>query len=181
MSEISEERMEEIRNTLLEADEDGLGELRLWLFKESCRIESRERQLDEMKGHLERERETLLAEHNQEMAKLERERESLWEKDDLAEQKLEMLRDAYDRLDNDRQRIDRERKQLEKEKAYNEGYYNADSELFFAGVNSQLAIKKRYKDLIKIFHPDNLCGDARALQMINQEYEYLCRQYQMKA
>ena len=163
MSEISEERMEEIRKTLLEADEDGLGELRLWLFKESCRIESRERQIDEMRGHL------------------ERERESLWEQDDLAEQKLEMLRDAYDRLDNDRQRIDNERKQLEKEKAYNEGYYNADSELFFAGVNSQLAIKKRYKDLIKIFHPDNLCGDARALQMINQEYDYLCRQYQMKA
>ncbi|MBQ4416218.1 MAG: hypothetical protein II868_00865, partial [Butyrivibrio sp.] len=78
-------------------------------------------------------------------------------------------------------RMERERKQLEKERAYNEGYYSADAELFFAGVNSQLAIKKRYKDLIKIFHPDNMCGDARALQTINQEYEYLCRQYQLKA
>ena len=95
MSEISEERMEEIRNMLLDADEDGLGELRLWLFKESCRIESRERQIDEMKGRLERERETLIQEHNQQLAKLERERESLWEKDDLAEQKLEMLLRAF--------------------------------------------------------------------------------------
>ena len=110
MSEINEEKLEEMHKTLLDSDEDGLGELRLWLFKESCRLEGRERQLDEMKQRLEHERETLLEEHNREMAKLDRERESLWEKDDLAEQKLDMLRDAYDRLDIDRQKMDRERK-----------------------------------------------------------------------
>lgn len=178
---ISEEKLDEVRKVLMEADEDGLGELRLWLFKESCRLESRERQIDEMKERLERDREHFNQEKERTMARIEREQEALWEKDDLAEQKLDMLREAYDRLDADKQRMERERKQLEKERAYNEGYYSADAELFFAGVNSQLAIKKRYKDLIKIFHPDNTCGDARALQTINQEYEYLCRQYQLKA
>ena len=31
---------------------------------------------------------------------------------------------------------------------------------------AQIALKKRYKELIKIYHPDNLGGDARAIQAI---------------
>lgn len=180
---ISEEKLEEVQRLLLGADEDGLGELRLWLFKESCRLENRESLLDERAERLEREREKFVQEKERLKAQIEREREALWEKDDLAEQKLEMLREAYDRLDADRQRIERERKQLDKQRAYNEAaaYYSADNELFFAGVSSQIALKKRYKELIKIYHPDNLGGDARAIQAINQEYEYLSRMYQMKA
>ncbi|MBR0163696.1 MAG: hypothetical protein IJQ12_03365 [Lachnospiraceae bacterium] len=180
---MSEEKLEEMYQAILKADEDGLSELRLWLFKETCRIENRETMLDERMQRLEREREKMLDERDRALQKLEKEREALWEKDELAEQKLEMLREAYDRLDADRQRMERERKQLDKEKAFNQAaaYYNADSEMFFSGVNTALAVKKRYKELIKIFHPDNLNGDARTFQMINQEYETLCRMYQMNA
>lgn len=32
-------------------------------------------------------------------------------------------------------------------------------------------LKKRYKDLIKIYHPDNVAGDTRTVQEINKEYE----------
>lgn len=180
---VSEERIEELYRKIMEADEDGLSELRLWLFKETCRLENRESMLDERMQRLEREREKIYEEKERAMQRLEKEREMLWEKDDLAEQKLEMLREAYERLDADRIRMENERKQLDKEKAYNEAaaYYNSDAELFFAGVNTALAVKKRYKELIKIYHPDNLNGDARTLQAINQEYDYLCRMYQMKA
>ena len=66
---ISEEKLEEVRKVLEEADEDGLGELRLWLFKESCRLESRERQIDEMKERLEREREQFNQEKERTMAR----------------------------------------------------------------------------------------------------------------
>ena len=45
--------------------------------------------------------------------------------------------------------------------------------LFFRGVNNMVALKKRYKDLMKIYHPDNSCGDQEILIKINAEYEEL--------
>ncbi len=36
-----------------------------------------------------------------------------------------------------------------------------------------VALKKRYKDLLKIYHPDNICGDNEILLKINKEYEEL--------
>ena len=66
---------------------------------------------------------------------------------------------------------------LEREKAYQrENEYDA-VDFIFRGVNSALALKKRYKDLMKIFHPDNISGDQGMVQLINQEYSELCRRY----
>ena len=48
---------------------------------------------------------------------------------------------------------------------------------FFRGVGSELALKKRYKDLLKIYHPDNMCGDTDTVQRINQEFASLKRRY----
>ena len=45
--------------------------------------------------------------------------------------------------------------------------------VFFSGVNNMRSLKKRYKDLIKIFHPDNAEGDTDVIQKINEEYEVL--------
>ena len=53
-------------------------------------------------------------------------------------------------------------------------------EMFFSGVESRQSLKKRYKDLIKIYHPDNLCGDTETLQEINHEYDRLLKQYEQK-
>ena len=44
---------------------------------------------------------------------------------------------------------------------------------FFRGISNVLTLKKRYKDLIKIYHPDNLAGDTLAIQEINKQYEEL--------
>ena len=43
-------------------------------------------------------------------------------------------------------------------------------ELFFIGVESKSALKKRYKQLLKIYHPANLCGDSQTLQEFKREY-----------
>ena len=48
-------------------------------------------------------------------------------------------------------------------------------ELFFIGVESKTALKKRYKQLLKIYHPDNAGGDKEVLQAISAEYETLSR------
>lgn len=51
-------------------------------------------------------------------------------------------------------------------------------ELFFSGVRSEGALKKRYKDLIKIFHPDNVAGDNNTLLEINREYDNLRKAFE---
>ena len=51
--------------------------------------------------------------------------------------------------------------------------------LFFKGVDSELALKKRYRELTKIFHPDNLNGDTDTLKCINREYDALKKVYSM--
>ena len=50
-------------------------------------------------------------------------------------------------------------------------------EMFFSGVGSKQSIKKRYRDLIKIYHPDNIDGDTETIQEINDEYNKLCAMY----
>ena len=46
-----------------------------------------------------------------------------------------------------------------------------DVDILFRSIkNNPLALRKRYKDLLKIFHPDNLYGDGQLVQRINQEY-----------
>ena len=52
------------------------------------------------------------------------------------------------------------------------------AEMLFQGVNSQLALKKRYRDLLKMFHPDNVAGDAEMALVINRIYEELKRSYE---
>ena len=46
-------------------------------------------------------------------------------------------------------------------------------DLFFCGVTDQASLKKRYKDLIKIYHPDNAHGDNGTLLEITKEFEEL--------
>ena len=45
--------------------------------------------------------------------------------------------------------------------------------IFFRGVGNKQALKKRYKDLIKIYHPDNIDGDNAVVLAINKEYDSL--------
>ena len=51
------------------------------------------------------------------------------------------------------------------------------SSVFFNGVDNVLALKKRYRDLLKIFHPDNMDGDNETVQAINREYAILKEQF----
>lgn len=50
--------------------------------------------------------------------------------------------------------------------------------LYFAGVNDMKSLKKRYRDLLKIYHPDNQNGDPTVSRQIQEEYDSLTRKYQ---
>lgn len=53
-----------------------------------------------------------------------------------------------------------------------------NSSNFFKGVTNNEQLKKRYKDLLKIYHPDNQAGDTTISQEIQDEYEQLLKQYE---
>lgn len=48
---------------------------------------------------------------------------------------------------------------------------------YFAGVNDVKSLKKRYHDLLKIYHPDNENGDSAVSRQIKEEYEALSNQF----
>jgi len=75
--------------------------------------------------------------------------------------KAEMRKQFYDRVESYHQN----------DNAHYDNVVNA--ELFFKGVASPAALKKRYKDLIKIYHPDAQGGDKQIVQEINREYANL--------
>ena len=45
--------------------------------------------------------------------------------------------------------------------------------VYFNGVSDKASLKKRYHELLKIYHPDNQNGDTETLRYIQEEYEYL--------
>ena len=46
----------------------------------------------------------------------------------------------------------------------------ASSFNFFAGCSSRESVDKKYKSLVKLYHPDNMDGDTEAIQEINVQY-----------
>lgn len=104
------------------------------------------------------------------------ERKRLKEDELFFEKKMEILKGGFAQLEADRKAVEQERMHLEAERiAMNDRkeLHEDAVRLFFKGVSNPLTLKKRYKDLIKIFHPDNLCGDTELLQKINKTYEAL--------
>ena len=64
------------------------------------------------------------------------------------------------------------------------GSYQLDSrevnDVLFRGADNILLLKKRYKDLMKMFHPDCLGGDTEMVKSLNRTYDRLigeCDQY----
>ena len=159
-----------------DADEQQLAEMKAWFFKENVRILEARQELEEERRQFEQEkRETLsVMEHQRmidELSKKQLEREQ-----ELFEKKLAILQNELRRLAEDKQQLEREKALLKERKARQQRQTESSAvsaHFFFRGVNSETALKKRYRDLIKIFHPDNMNGDTVSLQNINREYDKL--------
>ena len=105
------------------------------------------------------------------------ERKRLKEESLFFEKKMEILQDGFKQLEEDRRRLAQERRNLEVEREVQASrssidFYGDGSivELLFRNATNPLALRKRYKDLIKIYHPDNIAGDEELVQMINREF-----------
>ena len=158
-------------------DADKLKEAKHWLFQENIRIGIERKELEENFDRFQKER----AQFKKEMEDLNRrtilERKRLKEESLFFDKKMSILKNGFLQLDADRQEFEKQKRSLaeaqrriELQDKNSTSYPQDMVQRLFAGINNPLLLRKRYKDLIKIFHPDNLCGDEELVQMINREY-----------
>lgn len=160
---------------------DELKELKLWLFKENVRLENERKELMELQNKFVMERVQFRDEMNALNHKMVIERKRMKDESTFFDKKLQILQDGFRQLDLDRRIFEKEKQRFyrERECFRDENRKNAflaekaSAGIFFKGVNNPLALRKRYRDLMKIFHPDNLCGDAEVVQYINKEFDRL--------
>lgn len=110
----------------------------------------------------------------QEKTRLENERRRLKEETLFFEKKLAILQDGFRQLEEDRRAFERQKRLHTGQRATAADAASVSAEAavkrMFDGANNPLALRKRYRDLVKIFHPDNLFGDAELSRLINKEY-----------
>lgn len=174
--------MNRVEEVLVQGSEEELQELKAWLFRENIRLEASSKKLKDMEEQFLKEKVQFQEEMKVLNRKMAGERQRLKEDNLFFEKKMEILQSGFSQLDIDRRRLDKEWARLaaEKELLGERSVYDGglDVSVFFQGVRNPLALKKRYKDLIKIFHPDNLAGDKDVIQSINREYEDLKGDYE---
>lgn len=165
-----------------EASQDSLQELKAWLFRENIRLSTAAAELEDKQTRFDQEKQRFQEEMKVLNRKMTNEQRRIKKDHQLVEEKLEIIKDGFRKLDMDRRRLDKEWARLTAEKEFMEehGLYDGLPEVsvFFRGVKNPLTLKKRYKDLTKIFHPDNLAGDTEIIQKINREYESLKREFE---
>lgn len=163
------------------------------LFIENVRIQSEKSQIELEYDNIRKERKELLFEKKQlqrekkqlnlELSELrsqvEYERKRLKDEEKFIDKKLKILQKSYQLFEGDKENLRKEQERLERERSNFRSYSSQQRKevyatgLFFRGVNNEVALKKRYKELMKIYHPDNICGDNEILLKINEEYNEL--------
>lgn len=156
------------------ATKEELMDIKKWFFKENIRIEQQKKELEEEKRKIEQLKQELDVKSNGIIRNNKRIKQQLEQERRLFDMKWKMLEQELIRVAEDKRKLKKEREEYRKLKAASAErriYYD----MFFVGVNNEQSLKKRYKDLLKIFHPDNMNGDTAALQEINREYDSLRR------
>ena len=166
----------DIEAILAAESDEALKELKTFLFKENIRLKNEQKELDDYKERLLRERAQFRMEMDMLQHKAVLEQKRIKDDNKFFEKKMDILKEGYRQLDEDKRRLEKEKQRFRLEKELREGEIRVSgmgdvASALFRGVTNPLALRKRYKDLLKIFHPDNLCGDAELVQMINREYE----------
>lgn len=153
-----------------------LKEAKLWLFRENIRLQNEQKELAAAQDKFLKERVKLRNELDELNRRTVMERKRLKEENLFFDKKMEILKEGFRKLEEDRRMLEREKRLLTQErknyqqKAEN-GIINENIvATLFRNANNPLTLRKRYRDLVKVFHPDNLLGDAELMQMINKEF-----------
>lgn len=139
-------------------------------------LEEERRALDEQKRKLDRERQEFIRRVEIEDRRLEQQQK-------LFDMKFKILEQELVKLATEKQHVARQKEfysrvndfEHRNEQQSAPAQNVVKGEMFFTGVGNKQSLKKRYKDLIKIYHPDNLDGDHNTIQEINREYDHLSK------
>lgn len=178
--------MEKVDEILLEepVTEETLLDLKSWLFRENIRLVTAAAELEEKQEQFEKEKKQFREEMKSINRRMSAQQSRIRKDNELVNERLEIIKDGFRKLDMDRRRLEKEWARLEAEKEFldERSYFDygghSETGLLFQGVKNSLTLKKRYKDLTKIFHPDNVAGDTEMIQRINREYDRLKKEYE---
>lgn len=155
-------------------DEDKLKEAKLWLFRENIRLETEKKEFYETRDRFLKERVVFQRELDSLNRRTVQERQRLREESLFFEKKMAILQDGFRQLNADKKAFEQKKKVEESTKKTQSRRIDSESDevakRLFKGINNILVLRKRYRDLTKIFHPDNIFGDEDLMQMINREY-----------
>lgn len=151
-----------------------------WLFqdvvefeKEKEELRQKRQEIEDIKKQLDLDRQSLdrkIAAHKQKMDHEEK----------LFEMKWKLLETEVANLARERENFDYKTKEFQTSILEGMNAEGLKCSLLFRGVDNELALKKRYRDLMKIYHPDNIAGDTNAVKEISREYEELKTQFRSR-
>lgn len=150
-----------------------------WCFQQTVEIEHSKQEIEDSKKNVEQRHKELELKKRQFEREREMELDRIKREQHLFDMKFQILEGELKKLAAERERIEKQKAfyshvhEYEKSSARHTPSNVVKGELFFMGVGNETALKKRYKDLIKIYHPDNLDGDTGTIQEINREYDAL--------
>lgn len=150
-----------------------LKEAKLWLFRENIRLENERKELEASQDKFLKERVKLRNEMDELNRRTVMERRRLKEENLFFDKKMAILKDGFRQLEEDRKKLEQEKRLLAQERYSEQEQTEAGKSLvtaLFRNTDNPLALRKRYRDLVKIFHPDNLFGDGELMQSINREF-----------
>lgn len=139
-------------------------------------LKEERRQFEEERKQFEQEKKSFFMQKDIEDRKLETERK-------LFEMKWKLLEEEVRKLASEKAQMEKQRNFYKYVSSFSEEAADAkknvvSGDMFFVGVVNEQSLKKRYKELIKIYHPDNLDGDTGTIQEINREYDRLKQKYE---
>ncbi len=161
------------------AGDKELADTKEWFFRENVRLAEEKELIFEERRKLEHE---FRIKHDMLDKKISIAKLKIVQLDEatkLVEKKLAALEEEYVHLAIEKNKLAEERSTFEtirKNKRTSTVTYNG-MDILFKGVRSEAALKKRYRELMKIFHPDNQDGDDSVIHAINIEYDRLKKVY----
>ena len=163
-------------------NEEELKKLKRFLFEERIRLTQESERQKEVYNKFMKERLSFQQEMKALNRKVLSERKRLKDESTFFDKKLQILQNGFLQLDLDRKKFEKDKRMYESRKnaesaTANAAYNKGQTPDFFKGANNILGLKKRYRDLLKIFHPDNLCGDNDTVLEINKQYEALKKKW----
>ncbi len=161
------------------AEEDRNAVFPGWCFNETVEMERSRQALEEERRDLEQQRRQLEKEREEFERRIAWEDQRMEREQQLFDMKLRILEDELQKFAAEKQHFEQQKAFYDRVNEFQTRHEEeADAnvvrgELFFIGVENETSLKKRYKDLIKIYHPDNANGDKSTIQEINNEYQKL--------